>query len=83
MSRLTTVRAVPPSTLSLTFSSGRKVEIDIAALFELKAFGPLADPGYFVKAELDDVGGIVWPNGADISPEYLEQAAREKGLSLR
>jgi hypothetical protein len=37
-------------------------------------FAPLNDPAYFRKVELDEeLGTIVWPNGADFAPETLHR----------
>jgi hypothetical protein len=44
-------------------------------------FEPLADPAYFREVRLDEeLGTIVWPNGADVAPETLHSRASE-GLS--
>ncbi|HTE87169.1 MAG TPA: DUF2442 domain-containing protein [Dehalococcoidia bacterium] len=76
MNQIVKAQAIAPSTLKLTLRGGRKATIDIAEVFGREAFAPLADPEYFAKAQLDpELGGIFWPNGADLSPEYLEQAA--------
>ena len=77
MNRVVKVEAVAPSTLMLTFLDGRRATIDVAALFTREAFVPLTDPGYFAQAEVDpDLGGIFWPNGADLAPDVLHDRIR-------
>lgn len=83
MKRVVEVEAIAPSTLSLTFRNGREVQIDVADLLKLEAFAPLVDLGYFAKAEVDEIGGISWPNGADLSPEYLEETVSKASASRR
>lgn len=35
-------------------------------------FEPLRDPALFARATVDEeLGTVVWPNGADVSPEFL------------
>jgi hypothetical protein len=37
-----------------------------------EVFEPLKDPEYFAKAFVDEeLGTVCWPNGADLSPEWL------------
>jgi hypothetical protein len=75
MKRLVKVQAVPPSTLRLTFGDRRKAEIDVAELLSYEAFAPLSDPEVFGRAQVDEIGGIYWPNGADLSPEWIDEKA--------
>ena len=75
MKQLVKARAVPPTTLELTFRDGQRASIDLTPLLSLEAFASLQDPSFFERAEVNEIGGVYWPNGADLSPEYLEAAA--------
>ena len=51
-------------------------EVDFSGEEWTGVFAPLADPQYFARVQLDEeLGTIVWPNGADIAPETLHQLA--------
>ena len=57
----TSVRIPRPYLLDLSFADGLR---------------GCVDPAYFAQARVDaEVGTVVWPNGADPSPEFLYQAA--------
>ena len=59
-------------TLRLAFEDGAGGEVDLSGWRWHGIFEPLADPDYFRRVELDDeLGTVVWPNGADIAPETL------------
>jgi len=60
--------------LRLDFDDGCSGEIDFSDEEWEGVFAPLADPKYFGAVELDEeLGTIVWPNGADIAPETLRR----------
>jgi len=62
--------------LRLDFDDGSSGEIDFSDEEWQGVFAPLADPNYFGAVELDEeLGTIVWPNGADIAPETLRRLA--------
>ena len=74
LERVTKVRVTGHYSLELTFDDGLHKEIDLSA--DLKGrggvFEPLHDPAYFAKVKFDRVAGtVVWPNGADLAPEFL------------
>lgn len=64
--------SVGPYTLDLTFADGTQRRVDFEDELWGPVFAPLRDPAYFAQASIDPVlGVVVWPNGADFSPEFL------------
>jgi hypothetical protein len=70
------VQCVGGYRLWLSFDDGSSGEVDFSGEDWSGVFAPLADPEYFARVQLDEqLGTIVWPNGADIAPETLHQLA--------
>ena len=66
-------------TVWLRFRDGTVGEIDLQPELRGPVFEPLHDPAYFRRFTLDPVGRtLVWPNGADIAPEYLHDRVRRR-----
>ena len=64
-----------PYILEVRFADGTRRTIDVERLLHGEMFEPLRDPSLFAKAAVDPVlGTVVWPNGADLSPEFLHGA---------
>src|SRR3954468_13078934 len=59
--------------LSIDFDDGTQKNVDISQWFRGPVFEPLHNKGYFKKFFIDGAT-VVWPNGADISPETLYEA---------
>ncbi len=58
----------------LRFSDGTEGEIDLEEELWGEMFEPLKDKARFSELGLDnELGTIVWPNGADFAPEFLYQ----------
>jgi uncharacterized protein DUF2442 len=57
----------------LRFEDGVSGEIDLGSVLEFTGvFAPLLDDAEFAKVRVDtQLGTIVWPNGADVAPEFL------------
>jgi hypothetical protein len=69
---VTSVEVVGDHRLRLAFEDGAEGEVDLSAWQWRGVFEPLADPAYFRSVSLDnELGTIVWPNGADLAPETL------------
>jgi hypothetical protein len=62
----------------LTFADGSVGAVNLGPWIEGRrgVFAPLHDPAFFSRVAVDsDAGTIVWPNGADIDPDVLFDAA--------
>jgi Protein of unknown function (DUF2442) len=69
---VTELKVIPPYTLDVAFDDGRRRRIDVEPLLFGPVFEPLREPDLFARAAVDpELGTVVWPNGADLSPEFL------------
>ena len=72
MNVVANVRVVRPYVLEVTFEDGAQGDVDLEPELWGEVFEPLRDPALFAQARLDhELGTVVWPNGADLSPDYL------------
>ncbi len=76
-------QAVGSHLLRLKFNDGTCKTVDVAPLLSGPIFEPLRDAAYFARVQVDPIcKTVVWPNGADIAPEYIYFKAfkNEEGL---
>ena len=60
--------------LWLSFDDGTSGEVDLFNKLSGSIFEPLKDENYFAKVAVDpELETVVWPNGADLAPEFLKQ----------
>jgi hypothetical protein len=71
--RITSVEPLQAFVVRLSFDDGRTREIDLEGELWGPMFEPLRrDPQLFRQVRVDDqLGTIVWPNGADMDPDVL------------
>lgn len=63
----------------LRFNDGVEGEIDLKDEMWGEVFDPLKDPSEFAKLSADkELHTLVWPNGADLSPEWLHDKVCER-----
>jgi hypothetical protein len=64
-------------TLKIKFRDGTEGEIDLEPELVGPMFEPLRDPNQFKLFRVDPVfHTLVWPNGADLAPEFLYQCVQ-------
>jgi hypothetical protein len=71
--RIRSVEPLDGFILRLTFDDGTKRDVDLEGELWGPMFEPLrADPDLFRQVRVDEeLGTIVWPNGADMDPDVL------------
>ncbi|HEX2172651.1 MAG TPA: DUF2442 domain-containing protein [Dehalococcoidia bacterium] len=75
------VKVLRPYILEVTFDDGTRRVIDVEPYLYGEVFEPLKVPEGFAEVTVDPVlGTIVWPNGADFSPEFLYAQTEETAL---
>lgn len=74
--RATSVEVPKPYVIVVTFEDGSRRRVDLDGKLWGEVFEPLRDPLLFAQARVDpEWGTIVWPTGADLSPEFLHDAS--------
>ena len=70
--QITSAQALGGTCVRVQFSDGREAQIDLKPLLTGPMFDCLRDPALFACFQLDeDLGTLVWANGADLAPEAL------------
>ena len=72
------VEVVGDHRLRITFEDVTVGDVDFAGREWRGVFEPFGDPAYFARVAVDPESGTVsWPNGVDMAPEPLYEAARQ------
>jgi hypothetical protein len=77
--RITAARAIGGFRLALEFTDGSHGTVDLAPWISGRGgvFVPLQSPAFFAQVGVDsEAGTVVWPNGVDLDPDMLYEAAR-------
>jgi hypothetical protein len=70
--RLVSARHVRGHVVRLCFADGAQGDVDLSDDLDGPIFESLRDVGTFAQFRVDPVfRTLVWPNGADLAPEYL------------
>jgi hypothetical protein len=76
--RIVAAHTERPYLIALTFADGSSNVVDVSPwiMAHRGVLGALRDPALFAQVQVDpDAGTIVWPNGADLDPDVLYEAA--------
>ena len=82
--RVTSVNALSDTRLRVTFVDGTAGEVHMKSFLSSltvdgTTFEPLRDPAIFAQARVV-LGAVQWPNGADLAPDAMYDAIRERGV---
>jgi hypothetical protein len=82
--RVTSVEVLPQARLRVRFIDGSTGEVHMQAFLQGPAtagtvFEALRDPGLLAQAAVVS-GAVQWPNGADLAPDAMYDAIRERGI---
>jgi hypothetical protein len=66
----------------LCFSDGEEGTVDLGLELDGPVFEPLRDPAVFARFTVHpELKTLVWPNGADLAPEFLYDMAMAQPLA--
>lgn len=76
----TVVKVIPQTAnrLILTFADGFQAEVDLKPLLTKGIALQVAAPDLFAQVTTEPGGGISWPNGFDLCPEFLREFAEKR-----
>ncbi len=74
MLHIKAVKYISGFKLWFSFDDGSSGEVDLINSLNCPVFEPLKDLKLFSKVSVDpELETVVWPNGADLAPEYLKE----------
>jgi len=80
--RIVEVKALDGYRLWLRFHNGASGTVDLTAELWGPMFEPLKDKTLFAQVTVHpELHTVTWPNGADLSPEFLYQQAAQPGAA--
>ena len=72
MLHITKANALPGHRLHVQFSNGQEGDVDLSHELTGPVFDALRDDDLFSLLEVHSLfHTVIWPNGADLAPEYL------------
>jgi len=81
---ITNARYLEDYKVEVSFNNGRKGIADLADALKGAMFEPLKNKSAFSRLVVDkELDTIVWPNGADLAPEYIYFQAFKKEPELQ
>ncbi|MCP5169558.1 MAG: DUF2442 domain-containing protein [Hahellaceae bacterium] len=73
MLHVNSAKHVSDFTLWVAFDDGTSGNVDLSGVLNGPVFQPLKDVNVFSKVSVDpELETVVWPNGADLAPEFLK-----------
>jgi len=72
---VTNVSIIKDFLVEIQFQDGFKVRIDLKKYLNKGFAKELLDRNKFEKIFIEDGGGLAWPNGFDICPNFLRELA--------
>lgn len=68
---ITNVTPLPKFRVRLKFKNGVVKTVDLSGQLRGPIFSKLRSTRAFRRVRIDEAGGLEWPNGADICPDFL------------
>lgn len=78
MNTVVSVQPMDGYKLHLTFSDGFAATVDVSALIGKGFTAELLKEDRFREVGTEPGGGIAWPNGFDLCPEFLRDLATKR-----
>ena len=76
--RVVAVTVLEHYRLQVLFQDGTSGTVDLSSELWGPMFEPLRDEAFFARATVHpELHTVTWPNGADLSPEFLYKAAQQ------
>lgn len=81
MNTVSKVEALDGLRVKLQFADGLSAVVELKAYIGTGFTVELLDPERFAEVGTEPGGGIAWPNGFDICPEFLRELAENRQVA--